>query len=85
MVNALQRSVSGARVLLLNLYRTRQPNYPTEGEGHWGETELRHRLTSMATAHGSPAPIRRGIAFSSRTVEPAAPSGPAKLNRPSWN
>jgi hypothetical protein len=31
----------------LNLYVTREPTYPPDGEGRWGEAELRHRLAEL--------------------------------------
>jgi hypothetical protein len=31
----------------LNLYVTREPTYPAEGEGRWGEADLRRRFTEL--------------------------------------
>ena len=44
----VQNGVSQAPAsFFLNLYATREPTYPPEGEGRWGEAELRRRLAAL--------------------------------------
>ncbi len=44
----MQNSISQApAAFFLNLYTTREPTYPPDGEGRWGEGDLRRRLKEL--------------------------------------
>lgn len=42
-----KRHLTSAGVLFFNLYASREPTYPVEGNGQWGEDEFRRRLAEL--------------------------------------